>query len=301
MARELELIQKYFPGAKLVLQLDPLPVFDNPTTARQRGIVRKGILECVRCELRERCSGPVPFDGPMRARFVVVGEGPGKEEDRKGKPFVGPSGKLLRAMMAQAKLDVDEAMFVNTVSCAPLVQHNKATAVEAPHDTHMMACRGNLMAQMELAQTRYVLLAGSTALKAFRGDLKISEVHGQVFVWMGKWVVMPIYHPAAVLRDRSLKVPTAIDLERFYWLVEEEVEPTAFLSDRCVKCGDFGDNMDPDAVPLCDRHHARYGGGYVKWRGKWEEKVAGSEAVEMFRVRNKEGEPLTWVPSLFNS
>lgn len=274
-----------FPGTKIVIAITPLPPAPPLSIlARDRGIVRRTISTCANCDLRPNCSQPVPFESPTTSTFpkaVVVGEAPGTDEDRRTRPFVGRSGKLLRAMLGKAKIHPDSLSYCNTVSCAPLVPVGKAFTVQAPTEAQMLACRTNLLAQIVIARTPYILLVGGVALKAFRGDLKMSEVHGKVFVWDGLYVVMPIFHPAAILRDRTLKTPTELDLERFYYLIEGEVEPYAMVSDRCVRCGDFGDNMDPDGVAYCDRHWGRYGGVYLKQREKWEVKVAGGEQGSM--------------------
>lgn len=279
----IRLLLEVFPGAKLVMDIAPFPPPLSPLElARFRGVVKRKVSTCTTCDLRERCSQPVPFEaGVQLPGAVVVGEAPGTDEDRRTRPFIGKSGKLLRAMLTEANIPPDTLLFCNTVSCAPLVPVGKAWTVQAPSDAQMMACRGNLMSQVEVGQTPFVLLVGGVALKAFRGDLKITEVHGRVFVWQGRYVVMPIIHPAAILRERRLKPPTEADLEKFYWLINGEVEPSAMVSDTCVRCGDFGDNMDPDGVAYCDRHWGRYGGGYLKQRGKWETKEPGGEQASM--------------------
>jgi uracil-DNA glycosylase family 4 len=253
-------------GAHSEVELAPIggSIEHGPALARQRGLIRRRIASCAACGLRAGCSAPVPFEAPPGPICAVIGEAPGADEDRRGRPFVGPSGKLLRAMLKVAGIEPDEVLWANTASCRP--PENRA-----PTGDEMAACRGNLMDQLDLGP-RYVLLVGATALSAFRSDMKISQVQGQVFVWMGKWVVMPILHPAALLRRRELKKPTQDQLAKWSMIVKEEVEALYCLGDRCIRCGDVLDHYDPDGVPYCSTHFPRYGNSWRKERSRWETK-----------------------------
>lgn len=286
------LYQHFGPYTRLMVELKPplLPL-DGPQLARQRGLVRRQILSCTSCGLREGCSAPVPWSGPETGRqpgFLALGEAPGKTEDRRGMPFIGKSGKYLRALMEKSGIDVDTVMFANAVSCAPLVTKGKAQEVRMPVDAEMKACRQNVMDQLIVAQTRYVLLVGGTALKLWRQDMKISDIHGGVFIWLDQWAVMPIYHPAAALRDRSLVGAIERDLEKWRYLTSDELDPLECLGTLCIKCGDFSSDMDPDGVPYCTEHYLRYGGNWKKSREKWVDKIPGGEQMSLLDDPNEE-------------
>lgn len=255
--------------------------------ARGRGLVRAGIVSCTACELH--CGmpvTPVPYSAPPLhvnpPSFIAIGEGPGPEEASRGMPFVGKSGKLLRAMLGTVGLNVESVMFANVVSCWPKDASGKGT--RAPTDKEAMACRGNLIGQVLLSvQHPYVLLVGGTALRSVRPDLKVSRVHGQVFLWnveveeevVGTWVVMPILHPAAILRQRVFKEPTILDLRKWADIVKGELDALSCLYDTCVICGEWLAHLDPDGIGYCDRHWARHGRDWqqarVFWRGKGKE------------------------------
>lgn len=192
----------------------------------------------------------------------MVGEAPGRREDEKGKPFVGPAGKFMRGMMEHVGFDMGEVGWCNVVSCWP------GREPPTPKQSEMMACRGNLRDQVVTSGAMYVLLAGGIATQAWRGDLKVSDVHGKVFLWGGMWMVMPVYHPAAILRDSTKKKPTLIDLARFREVVEGD-EGLGALEIRCVKCGEGVEHYDPDGVGWCQRHWLKYGNQWKVELKKW--------------------------------
>ncbi len=259
------------------LGLDRTLEADSRQLARLRGTTARLTKSCTSCHLARTEGTPVPISVPSQAscaeafgknapieRFGVIGEAPGEREVELGRPFVGKSGKYLRAMMTSAGLDPDEGAWMNTISCRP---EGNAT----PKMPEIQACRMNLMDSIRSANTPYLLLVGATALTAWRTDLRISKVHGMIGVWMNRYVVMPIYHPAAILRDRSLSKPTSEDLMQFAEVISDITHPVAheYLSRVCVKCIDRAVIYDRDAVPYCEIHWRRYGGTWKKERKKW--------------------------------
>jgi DNA polymerase len=189
----------------------------------------------------------------------VVGEAPGATEDERNEPFVGPAGKLMQALMAGAGFDLDGVAWCNTVSCWPRREP------PTPSQKEMEACRGNLRDQVVASGATYVVLAGGIATSAWRSDLKVSAVHGQVFLWGRMWVVMPVFHPAAILRDRTKKKPTMEDLQRFSELVHQDRGLQA-LGQKCVRCGETMAHYDPDGVAYCERHWYQHGD---TWKVEW--------------------------------
>ena len=161
--------------------------------------VKLSILNCERCELSRRCDSPVPWSGPAPNPFCVIGEAPGEVEDRRGQPFVGPSGRLLRLAIDIAfgeKGYAECLSYLNVVSCYP---HS------TPRATHIRACQVNVEAQLRVLQPRYGLCCGGVALNAlwpaaghissYRGLwLQLDRDWGRSF-WLAVW------HPAAVLRE----------------------------------------------------------------------------------------------------
>lgn len=228
--------------------------------------LRAQIVSCTNCELSQRCQAPVPFDGPSPAKLVVIGEAPGKQEDEHGKPFIGPAGQLLKAMMAEAGLPVAETMFINAASCFPIDFEGKG---RAPNDVEVAACNVNLTDQLELAQVSYVLLAGAVALKAVRSGLKISQARGNPFVMgstktqLGDTLTLATYHPSYVLRrggkDSDAGVTVLEDMMYLRRFMEAGQDGWIKLfPDTCTVCDEWITQYDDDGFGWCPDH----------WKGK---------------------------------
>lgn len=173
---------------------------------------------------------------------------------------------MMRAMMNESGWDVagGEVAFANVVSCWP--EREPPT----PRMDEMVACRNNLRDQVVASGCRFVVLAGGIATSAWRGDLKVSDdrVRGNVYLWgKGQWIVMPVWHPAAVLRDRGKKAEVIRHLERFA-LMSRGGNLDMWMSGNgvCVKCGDVADEWDVDGVGFCAWHWVKYG---EQWKREW--------------------------------
>lgn len=253
-----------FPGARVVTQINPLPEIENTPLAAARGKIRKRITDHEECAL-DYAHSPVAFHGPSDCAFTVIGEAPGKEEEQLGRPFVGKSGKLLRAMIQQyANVDPDEVFWMNTLTCHP----KREGTTRAPTTAEMMAGRGLMMDTLSLSRSRNVLLVGATALSAFRYDLKLSALHGSAFIWKSRYLVMPVFHPALILRKQEMKKDLADDLEK--WADVLKGNWHRYMGRSCVKCSENVYELDPDGVGYCRKHWERYGmKAYRKAVDKW--------------------------------
>lgn len=183
------------------------------------------ILDCTRCELAAQCGGPVPFTGPDHPRIAIVGEAPGEQEDRHGRPFVGPAGQLLAALLADAGI-TEPVAHLNTVSCFP---HG------TPTWDHIRACETNKTTQLDHLDPDYVLLVGRVALKATRADLDIKRGRGRPFAHQGR-IHYATYHPAAALRKLAFEDSLRDDLIRFKQVVDAGDAWIEFIPDTCVEC-----------------------------------------------------------------
>lgn len=148
----------------------------------------------------------VPGEGNLHADLMLIGEGPGEQEDRTGRPFVGPAGQLLDRMLAAIGLTREHVYICNIVKCRP--PHNRV-----PEAEEAAACIGFLRQQTALVQPRIILLLGSTAARTILGeDLRITRDRGVWHLKKGIWV-MPTYHPSALLRDETKKRPAWEDFK----------------------------------------------------------------------------------------
>lgn len=143
-------------------------------------------------------------DGPRDAEILVVGQNPGAQEDRRGKPFIGPSGQILKPQLAKAGLG-PKIRYTNIVRC--LTPENRE-----PTAKEIKACKPYLDAEIKLIDPKYIIPLGAPATKAV-AKAKVSTAHGQMIKWFNPstthdhTIVCPTYHPAATFRDPSkLKV-----------------------------------------------------------------------------------------------
>ena len=149
------------------------------------------------CQLCKLCAGrtTVVFgSGNPRAELVVIGEGPGADEDAQGKPFVGRAGQLLTKMLESVNLSRDEVYITNTVKCRPPGNRN-------PEPEELAACAPILNAQLTTLQPKVVLSLGSVATQALLGTREaIGKLRGRVHPY-GSAVLVPTFHPAFLLRN----------------------------------------------------------------------------------------------------
>lgn len=164
------------------------------------------IRACRACVLCERRKQAVPGVGDRQARWMLVGEGPGAEEDQRGEPFVGQAGRLLDNMLAALGLDRTRDVFIaNAVKCRP--PHNRT-----PERVELAACLPYLERQIALVQPRLLVALGRPAAQALLDrELAISAARGKRFERQGIPVVVT-YHPAYLLRNPQDKAKAWEDL-----------------------------------------------------------------------------------------
>jgi len=161
--------------------------------------LKKEVLSCQRCDLCKTRHNVVFGEGNRHAPILCIGEGPGYYEDMQGKPFVGKSGLLLDKIFAACGFNRQEHLFIgNIVKCRP-----PENRVPTPEEREI--CLPYLYKQIELIDPKIIILLGSTALKGLIDpNARITKIRGQWMEWNGK-LVMPTYHPSALLRNPNLK------------------------------------------------------------------------------------------------
>lgn len=171
--------------------------------------INKKISECKRCALCANRHNVVPGMGVENPLVLVIGEGPGEEEDKQGKPFVGPAGQLLDKMLGAIGLSRDKNCYIaNIVKCRPPMNRN-------PLPEEADACRPFLDAQIAALKPKAILCAGSVAVKnLFHTNDGVMKLHGQVLDFNGIPVVTT-WHPSALLRAPENKRPAWEDLKAF--------------------------------------------------------------------------------------
>lgn len=215
--------------------------------AKARIAVRDQVRGCRNCDLHRSCAGPVPFHAPMAATAAVLGEAPGRQEDKVGRPFVGPAGQLLRRLLYEAGVDADQLAWLNTVSCFP----NRT-----PTSKEVAACTSTRLAQIEVLAPTHLLVAGGVALETIRPDLNITQAHGRLFSDIpGRWV-FPVHHPSAALRNPQLVDVLSKDLAKWATIIASD-RPWEHVALSCVVCGRLAGRFDPDGIGWCENHLGR--------------------------------------------
>ena len=171
-------------------------------------------LQCQCCSLRSNARGVVFGDGSPDARLMFVGEAPGAEEDRLGKPFVGAAGQLLEKIMGSVGLQRGEVFIANIVKCRP-------PGNRIPKKDEVEACFVYLVRQIELIQPRLIVCLGALSTQYLvHNDAKITVVRGNVFE-KGGIKIIPTFHPAAILRDANKKKPVWEDFKKIKELYDQ--------------------------------------------------------------------------------
>lgn len=162
-------------------------------------------LSCTWCNLRENRKNVVFGVGARDADVMLVGEGPGEQEDLKGEPFVGPAGHLLDDMLSIIDLNRKNCYIANIVKCRPPYNRD-------PQENEQDACIGYLRNQVALIQPKIIVCLGRIAAKRLIDpEYRITKEHGTWINRNGIWMTA-IYHPSALLRDVSKRPETFADL-----------------------------------------------------------------------------------------
>jgi uracil-DNA glycosylase family 4 len=175
------------------------------------GALRAALATFEGCALRETATNLVFSDGNPSASIMIIGEAPGGEEDRAGKPFVGPSGQLLDRMLGSIGLDRSQVLITNIIPWRP-------PGNRAPSEIEVATCLPFLLRHIVLVAPRHILLLGATAARALTGNSQgIRRIRGSWHDLVLPDLAEPIaclatYHPAYLLRTPSAKREAWSDL-----------------------------------------------------------------------------------------
>jgi len=172
--------------------------------------LRAAVAQCRACGLCETRTRTVFGVGDERASWMVIGEAPGAEEDRRGEPFVGNAGRLLDQMLGALGLARDRDVFIaNVLKCRPPQNRD-------PSPDEMQRCEPYLRRQIELVSPRVILVAGRIAAQSLlRTEASIASLRGRVHAFRSGGRSIPVvvtYHPAYLLRSLPEKARAWADL-----------------------------------------------------------------------------------------
>ena len=160
---------------------------------------------CQKCQLGQTRTNSVFGVGPKDAEVMLIGEGPGQQEDLQGEPFVGPAGKLLDEMLCIIDLGRHNCYITNIVKCRPPMNRD-------PQESEQDACIGYLEQLIALLRPKIIVCLGRiSAMRLIRPNFRITREHGQ---WTEKDGIQmtAIYHPSALLRTPEKRPETFRDL-----------------------------------------------------------------------------------------
>jgi len=181
--------------------------------------LRNKVLTCRQCALSQTRNNVIFGEGFVNAGIMIIGEAPGRDEDIQGRPFVGLSGQLLDKIMDACGFTRREHVYIsNIVKCRP-----PDNRVPSPAEAEI--CLPWLLNQIEIINPKIMILLGATALKYMTGpNLRITRDHGK---WISCYdrLTMPVYHPAALLRDPRLKRDTWEDFKNVVFKYRELIDP----------------------------------------------------------------------------
>ncbi|HEY2428115.1 MAG TPA: UdgX family uracil-DNA binding protein [Acidimicrobiales bacterium] len=156
---------------------------------------------CRACDLWEHATQAVFGEGSAEARVVLIGEQPGDVEDRRGRPFVGPAGRLLDEALLEAGIDRATTYVTNAVKHFKWVPRGKLRLHQTPHAGEVAACRPWLDAELDRIRPEITVAMGATAAKALLGpSVRVTRQRGQWLQWGRPGRITVTVHPSSVLR-----------------------------------------------------------------------------------------------------
>jgi len=185
---------------------EPVPVI------KSQKALRAAEADCTRCPLYRNATQVVPGEGPAHARLMMVGEQPGDQEDRQGRPFVGPAGGILAKALADAGIERDEVFVTNAVKHFKFEPRGKRRLHKRPNAYEIDRCHVWLEVERKLVKPALVVALGATAVRSVAGrPLAINKVRGKVMPLDGGGRMLVTIHPSFILR-----VPEEADRHALY-------------------------------------------------------------------------------------
>ena len=175
--------------------------------------IDREVSNCTDCPLHQNRSRAVPGEGPENAEIMLIGEAPGFNEDKQGRPFVGAAGQFLEKLLASANLSREDVYITNTVKCRPLNNRD-------PLPVEMAACRKYLDRQIAAIAPKIIVTLGRHSLTSFLPKETITKARGRPRSVNGT-TLFPMYHPAAALHQQSLREVIEADIKKLPTLLKE--------------------------------------------------------------------------------
>jgi DNA polymerase len=185
--------------------------------------LKEKVLSCKKCSLGKTRLNAVFGTGAADADLMFIGEGPGYDEDHKGEPFIGRAGQLLTRIIEAMKQSRKTVYIANIVKCHPMIDPSdpqKRANDRPPTLEEMEICRFYLDLQLEIIKPKIIVTLGASSTKGLlNNEEPISKIRGRVREYRGIKLI-PTYHPAALLRNPSLKKLVWEDMKKVMYFLD---------------------------------------------------------------------------------
>jgi len=199
------------------LGVDRIPSIKLPDRSDGLRALRAEIGDCTRCKLHKGRTNIVFGEGNPSARLMFIGEGPGRDEDLKGRPFIGEAGQLLDRLINRMGFNREDVYIANIVKCRPAGNRD-------PEEDEVSTCIGFLKQQIELIGPEVIMTLGRIAAHALLEiKIPITKLRGK-FQSYGSTPVMPTFHPAYLLRNPKDKMLVWADAQEVLHKLGMEVK-----------------------------------------------------------------------------
>ena len=189
--------------------------------------IRKKVAACEACQLHYSRINAVPGEGPIEAKIMFIGEGPGFHENQQGKPFVGAAGNFFDELLKNASLKRSDVFVTNVVKCRPPGNRD-------PEPEEIEACSKYLNLQIKMVNPDVIVTLGRFSMAKFFKNAKISQIHGKAKLVAGRLVVA-MYHPAAALHQQSLRSTILKDFALLPQFIQKQIAGEEPINNEILK------------------------------------------------------------------
>ena len=175
--------------------------------------IKQDVIKCTKCELSETRTNSVPGKGNFKSDVIFVGEAPGKNEDKKGEPFIGIAGKKLTNALENAGVSRDEIYITNIVKCRP-------PSNRVPKPDERETCQEYLKEEISIIKPKIICILGNTVFNSVLGGSEITKYRGKVAQKDNQLYFITI-HPAATIYNQKLISVLKKDIKKLFKIITE--------------------------------------------------------------------------------
>jgi uracil-DNA glycosylase family 4 len=174
--------------------------------------IKQQVINCKKCKLSETRTNAVPGKGNFKSDVILIGEAPGRNEDKNGEPFVGAAGKRLEEALKKTGIERKDVYITNVVKCRP-------PSNRVPIDEERKACQDYIKNEIKIIQPKIICILGNTAFNSMLGGGEITKFRGKT-VRKNNQIYFLTIHPAATIYNQKLIQVLDEDIERLFSLVD---------------------------------------------------------------------------------